>query len=114
MAKVKVIDQPRRSCEESLAFRATVSPPHLRRVLPRPALAPTVGPSPAAVLRQLLTVLNSPRPVYRRLGEQALASEDPEQVAQAIRTVQNEIDYCRASAEKLHKTFPLLYPKPAA
>jgi hypothetical protein len=110
MAEVKLAPAPKRSCEESLAFRATVSPPELRRILPKPALAPLIGPTPTAVLRELLTVLNSPRPLYRRIAEKALASGEPHEIDQAISTVQNEIDYCRATAQKLHKTFPLLYP----
>jgi hypothetical protein len=110
MAEVTLSPPPRRTCEESLAFRATVSPPELRRILPKPALLPLAGPTPAAQLRELLTKLNSPRPLYRRLAEKALANGEPHEIAQAISTVQNEIDYCRATAQKLHKTFPLLYP----
>jgi hypothetical protein len=114
MAEVTLSPPPRRSCEESLAFRATVSPPELRRILPKPALPPLAGPTPAAQLRELLTQLDSPRPVYRRIGETALANGEPHEIAQAIRTVQNEIDYCATQQRKLSDRFPLLYPKPAA
>jgi hypothetical protein len=99
MAEVTLSPPPRRTCEQSLAFRATVSPPELRRILPKPALPPLAGPTPAAQLRELLTQLDSPRPVYRRIGETAL---------------QNEIDYCATQQRKLSDRFPLLYPKPAA
>jgi hypothetical protein len=114
MAQVKLAPTPKRSCEQSLAFRATVSPPELRRILPKPALPPLTGPSPAAQLRELLTKLNSPRPVYRRIAENALASGEPHEIAQAISTVQNEIDYCATQQQKLSNRFPLLYSKPAA
>lgn len=77
-----------RTCEQSLAFRATISPPHLRRKLPRPAL-------PATYLRQLLAQLDSPRPVYRRIGEKALATNDTKEIAEAIATLETEIAYCR-------------------
>jgi HEAT repeat protein len=93
----------KRTCEENRARRAWASayhrePPKLKLVL-------------ADLLPQLLT---SPRPVYRRIALTALGQHDREKLLQAIKTVLIEIDYCRASAEKLHKTYPMLYPKPAA
>lgn len=115
MAEVKLSPTPRRSCEQSLAFRATVSPPHLRRILPRPALPPSTTPTPAQLLRQLLDQLRSPRAsVYRRLAQQALDDNDAQAIARATRDVQTEIDRCRTEAEKLHRLLPKLYPKPAA
>jgi hypothetical protein len=104
MAQVKILPEPRRSCEECLAIRAPFSQP---RKLPKPALV--LPPNPATVLRQLLIQLDSPRPVYRRLAEEALASDEPLRIAEAIRTLRAEIALCQQSKEKLAATYPLLY-----
>lgn len=115
MAQVKVLDEPKRTCEQSLAFRATVSPPHLRRILPKLALPPLPGLTPRQELCQLLDQLDSPRAsTYRRIAERALADNDPNSIASSIRSVQGEIDRCRTEAEKMHRLMPRLYPKPAA
>ncbi len=86
MATPLIRTEAKRTCEQSLAFRATVSPPHLRRRLPKPALPWVDGPSPAQVLRLLLGQLDSHRAsVYRRIAEQALADNDADRIASATR-----------------------------
>jgi hypothetical protein len=91
-----------RTCEESLAFRALVSPPHLRRQLPCPALPPMAVLAPAEQLCRLLATLDSPRPLYRRLGQQALESGNAERIAFAITTLQIEIEFCRTDRAKFN------------
>lgn len=68
----------------------------------------------AAYLRYLLLVLRSPRPLYERLGRRALASGHPQQIAQTVTTLEQELAHCHANAQKLHATYPSLYPKPTA
>jgi hypothetical protein len=115
MAKVKILTEPCRSCEESLTFRATVSPPHLRRKLPKLALPPLPGLTPRQELSQLLEQLDSPRASsYRRIAEQALADNNADEIARSIRSVQFEIDRCLKEAKKMHRLLPRIYPKPAA
>jgi hypothetical protein len=115
MPQVKLLPPPRRSCEESLAFRATVSPPHLRRILPKPALPPVDGPTPAQELRQLLSQLDGLKAsLYTRLAKEAIENNDVDRIAQVTSVVQVELDSRQRSAAKLHETYPLLYPKPAA
>lgn len=113
MAQVKLLPLPRRSCEESLAFRATVSPPHLRRILPKPALPPLPGPNPIQVLRELLAY-EYPEPVWQRIGRRALDENDPTEIAKAIKSLSWAKAQHEACQVKLHKLLPKLYPKPAA
>ncbi|MBJ6145714.1 hypothetical protein [Hymenobacter sp. BT559] len=115
MAKVKLHDTPACTDEQSLAHRAQVSPPHLRRKLPPRALPPLDGPSPAKVLRQLVQKLEGPNVnLYTRIANRALEDGDTESIANATEKVQREIDERLKSRRKLHETYPLLYPKPAA
>jgi hypothetical protein len=44
---------PRRTCEECIAIRERVSPPHLRRIHAKPAL-PSLPPTEADELRELI------------------------------------------------------------
>ena len=112
MPQVKLLPPPRRSCEESIAFRATVSPPQLKRKLPKPALPPLVGPSPAQVLRELLTY-PFPEPVWQRIGQRALDEGEPHEIAEAIQKLdQVKADHQKGKA-KLNKHLPNLYPKAA-
>lgn len=113
MAEVKLSPPPRRSCEESLAFRATVSPPHLRRKLPRPALAPTVGPSPAQLLREMMEY-PFPEAVWQRIGQRALTDGEPHEIAEAIQQLGQRITDHQRGLAKLRKHLPLLYPKKVA
>lgn len=107
--------EAKRTCEQSLAFRAVVSPPHLRRKLPKLALPPLPGLTPRQELGQLLDQLDSPRAsTYRRIAERALADNDADRIASSIRSVQGEIDRCHTEADKMHRLMPRLYPKPAA
>lgn len=108
MATPLICTEAKRTCKESLAFRATVSPPHLRRILPKPALPPLDGPTPAQLLRELLKQLDGPRAaLHTRMANQALEDADSEAIARALRQVQREVDDRREAKEKLHKTFPL-------
>jgi hypothetical protein len=107
MAQVKILDPPRRSCEECLAIRNEVSPPNPRK-LPRPAL-PNLPPNPATELRKALAKLDSPRPLYRAMGERALAEGEVQQIAQALKDINAEIARCEQSKEVLATTYPLLY-----
>jgi hypothetical protein len=108
MAKVKILPEPRRSCEECLAIRNKVSPPNPRK-LPRPAL-PNLPPNPATELRKALAKLDSPRPLYRAMGERALAEGEVQQIAEALKDINAEIALCQRNKEKLTTTYPLLYP----
>jgi len=88
MPQVTPLPAGRRSCEESRARRAWAS---------------AHGRQPATLrqtLRNLLPVLNSPRPVYGHIARRALASGDPEKMLAAITTVCTEIDYCRTDRAK--------------
>jgi hypothetical protein len=115
MAEARLLPPPCRSCEESIAFRATVSPPHLRRILPKPALPPVTGPTPAQQLRQLLQTLDGPKQaLYTRLAERAIEDGAADSIAQVINSVQVELDSRQRSAAKLQEVYPLLYPKKVA
>jgi hypothetical protein len=115
MAMPVIRTEVKRTCAESIAFRATVSPSHLRRKLPKLALPPLPGLTPRQELSQLLEQLDSPRAsTYRRIAERALADNNPDSIASSIRSVRFEIDRCHTEAEKMHRLMPRLYPKPAA
>jgi hypothetical protein len=79
-----------RTCEENLARRAWAS---------------QQGRRPAALrqtLRNLLPVLDSPRPLYGRVARQALARGDAHKLLDAITLVCQEIDYCRTDRAKFN------------
>jgi hypothetical protein len=79
-----------RTCEENLARRAWAS---------------KQGRQPAALrqtLRNLLPVLDSPRPLYGRVARQALASGDAQKLLDAIKQVCQEIDFCRTDRAKFN------------
>lgn len=104
-----------RSCEESLAARALVSPRHLGRQLPPRAIPPDFGPNPIKVLRQLVGQLTGSRTaLYTRIAEHALREGDSDDIARATRQVQAEIARCQAVAAQMHRLLPRIYPKPAA
>lgn len=86
MATPRILPEPRRNCEQSLAFRATVSPPHLGRRLPRPALAP-IAPL--------------------RLVQQALDAKNPIELARALTQLSQQ-----KAAQQTGHAHPL--PHPAA
>jgi hypothetical protein len=79
-----------RSCEENLARRAWASEQSRRPATLR------------QTLRNLLPVLNSPRPLYGRVARQALAGGDREKMLDAIAMVCQEIDFCRADRAKFN------------
>jgi hypothetical protein len=67
------------------------------------------------VLRQLVQQLEGPNvSLYTRIANRALEEADAESIANATEKVQREIDERLKSRRKLHETYPLLYPKPAA
>jgi hypothetical protein len=109
MATPRILPAPKRPDEESLAFRATVSPPHLRRVLPKPAL-PAAPPTPAAELRGLLRY-PFPEPVWKHLVQRALDSNSPVELARALAQVKQRKADHEAGQAKLQKVLPKLYPK---
>jgi hypothetical protein len=99
-----------RSCEECLAIRAQVSPPRPRQQVRR--IGPPI-PSRNQELRELLTY-PFPEPVWARLGQTALDEGDPTDIAEAIRKLQWVKAEDLKRREKLHATYPTLYPKPTA
>lgn len=112
MAQVKILPPPKRTDEESIAFRATVSPPHLGRILPKPALPPLPGPNPIQVLRELMEY-PFPEPVWAREAATVLRDGEPDKIAQAIKTLEWVKAQHQAGQAKLHKAYPLLYAKSA-
>jgi hypothetical protein len=83
-----------RTCEENLARRAWASAYHRQ------------PPRLKHHLSYLLTVLTSPRPVYGRIAETALAQNDPKVLVRAIADVVQEIDHCRKPTKKVATTYP--------
>jgi len=81
-----------RSDEENRALRAWASA-HARQ--------------PQAKLRRLLEVPLT-RPVYHRIAQRALDSGDPAQIADALKTVQAEVDRVAACQALVAKNMPLL------
>jgi hypothetical protein len=112
MAEVKILPEPRRSCEECRAIRAATNPLDLRRKLPPRAVAPTVGPSPATVLRELMAY-PLPEPVWERIAQTALDKNDPELIAEAIAKLDWHIAQHKKGQAKLQKHLPNLYPTAA-
>jgi len=98
MATPIILPAGRRSCDENLRRRMWASAYYRQ---------------PVNRLRYLLTVLDSPRAVYRRIGERALATNDAREMAEACATLEMEIDLCKRDRAKLHALMPLLYPKAA-
>jgi hypothetical protein len=70
-----------RNCEQCLAIRAQVSPPHLRRLAVQ-RIGPPI-PSRNHELRELLTY-PFPEPLWARLGQRALDDNEPVAIAEAI------------------------------
>jgi hypothetical protein len=99
---------PRRSCEECIAIRERVSPPHLRRKLPKPSLPP-LPPTEADELRELM---KNPllRPVFVSCARQALESGDPAKVSSELISLRFEIKCRQLNAAALHKAYPAFYP----
>jgi hypothetical protein len=86
-----------RTCEENLARRAWAS---------------AYDSQPAQLkqhLRHVLPLLDSPRPLYRRMAKSALAQDDQKQLQRALEAVLQEIDHCRANRRKVTTLLPLLY-----
>jgi hypothetical protein len=112
MPTVKILPEPKRTCEQSLAFRATVSPPELRRILPKRALAPMLGPSPTALLRELMAY-PFPEALWVRMAQEALDSKDPDKINEAISKLDGRITDHKKGQAKLQRLLPNLFPKAA-
>jgi uncharacterized small protein (DUF1192 family) len=98
MPVVKILPASRRNCDENLCRRMWASAYYRQ---------------PVNKLRYLLSVLDSPRPLYRRIGEKALATNDAKEMAEACATLETEIERLRTEHAKRHEAMPLLYPKAA-
>jgi hypothetical protein len=99
---------PRRTCEECIAIRERVSPPHLRRIHAKPAL-PSLPPTEADELRELI---EHPliRDVYVSCARQALESGDTAKVSSELILLRFELKCRQRNAEALHQAYPAFYP----
>jgi hypothetical protein len=89
-----------RTCEENLEHRAWASKP---RHLPKPP------PTPAQLLTRLLATTQFTRKVYPRIGRKALASDNPAEIREALKVLQEEATRLQAQANLVATILPILY-----
>jgi hypothetical protein len=106
LAEQAATPKPKLSEEQRLALRTKYSQP--RKLPERAPVVVPPEPTPAELLSHLLATTKFTRKLYPRMGREALASQDPEQIERALQDVQAEAARLQDQANLVEKILPNL------